>query len=249
MSGGIESDESVVSGSADSPNRTFSYGPEPDHQVDVYSPVEIGVEPAICLIHGGFWRQEYDRAHCRPMAARLAELGYAVFVPEYRRVGGNGGWPHTFDDLRSALAAIGSQSERLLLVGHSAGGQLALWLAVCHQTPEMLGVLALAPVADLVEAEQLKLDAGAVRDLMGGTALQFPDRYRMVNPAAYPAPSVATAIVHGADDNIVPVHMSHNYVKNRPGVALEVPECGHFELIDPQAPEFAHVVAALGVLR
>ncbi|MFE7121635.1 alpha/beta hydrolase, partial [Streptomyces sp. NPDC057654] len=147
------------------PDRTVRYGPHPSQVIDVHDARGArggGPETVVTLLHGGFWRQAYDRTHLSPAAAALARHGLTVSLAEYRRVGGDGGWPGTFDDVVRAVEAgadRGGPGTRHVVAGHSAGGHLALWAASRRRLPadsrweEADGpridrVVALAPVAD-----------------------------------------------------------------------------------------------------
>ena len=129
--------EDVMTRSAEPPDAVLRYAGHDDGLVDVHVPAgPTRPRPLVFFVHGGFWRQEYDRRHARPLANALADAGYVVALPEYRRVGGAGGWPTTADDVEAALAAtpdllagIGVPTATTTLVGHSAGGHLVLWLA------------------------------------------------------------------------------------------------------------------------
>lgn len=135
----------VLSRSAPPPEFVIRYGPGPDQIADLrLRHGRIGV-PLVMFLHGGFWRAEYDRTHTGPLATALAEAGFAVCVPEFRRIGQpGGGWPGTFDDVCAAVDrlpalvadAVGEgvvRADRVLLAGHSAGGHLALWVAARHR--------------------------------------------------------------------------------------------------------------------
>src|SRR5690606_30559164 len=138
--------------------RPLRYGPHPDQIIDMH---EGSGGPLVILLHGGFWRAQHDRTHTRPMAAALAAEGYTVCVPEYRRVGHDGGgYPGTFDDVATAIDTLITTSggEAPVLVGHSAGGHLALWYALRHRLPatspwhahpEIGGVVSLAGISDV----------------------------------------------------------------------------------------------------
>jgi acetyl esterase/lipase len=133
------------------PDDTVRYGPGPEQVASVWRPRfgAMGVAPVVMFVHGGFWRAAYDRTHVGPLAVALAEAGFLVCAPEYRRVGSGsggagGGWPGTFDDIAAAvdglpgvLNELGGPPPRagLILGGHSAGGHLALWAAARHRLP------------------------------------------------------------------------------------------------------------------
>lgn len=217
--------------------------------------------PLVVVIHGGFWRAEYDRTHTGPLAADLAARGYPVAQIEYRRTGQpGGGWPGTFDDVAAAVTAASTHARSLvpadrlaegppILLGHSAGGHLALWYGTV--APEgARGVLALAPVADLAEAYRLDLDGGAVAALLGGGPDELPERYAATDPQQMRPISLPTVIIHGALDQQVPLALSRSYqarsrAKGAETQLIELPKCEHFGLIDPQSTAWSVVTTAL----
>ena len=127
------------------------------------------------MIHGGFWRARYDLTHASHACAALARAGLAVASLEYRRVGDSGGgWPSTFEDVIdgfTAACAHFDKSARVVLLGHSAGGDLALRLA---GGSAMRGVVALAPVACLDLAYELHLSNDAVAEFLGSGRSKRP---------------------------------------------------------------------------
>ncbi|MZE54499.1 alpha/beta fold hydrolase, partial [Streptomyces sp. SID5770] len=146
---------SAFSHPAVAPDATAAYGDHPDQVVDFYAPRDgRDRAPLVVALHGGAWRAPYDRAHLSPFADFLARRGFAVASVEYRRGGGlprqggtapvAGRWPETFDDVAAALDAVPelaaahlprADTGRIVLTGHSAGGQLALWAAARHVLP------------------------------------------------------------------------------------------------------------------
>ena len=114
-----------------------AYGAEESQFVELWLPPgRQSAAPVVVLVHGGCWLADYDIAHIRPLAAALAKNGFAVWAPEYRRVGeSGGGWPGTFVDIANGIDALATYDEplldreRIVLAGHSAGGHLALWAA------------------------------------------------------------------------------------------------------------------------
>jgi acetyl esterase/lipase len=176
----------------------------------------------VVLIHGGCWRATYDLAHVAAAANALAKAGYAVWVPEYRRVGNEGGgWPGTFDDIARAVDHVRVLAARypildttqVVLVGHSAGGQLALWAASRRPgelpaTPNPLRVAGVVSLAGITDLAAFGAGAGgcntAVTPLLGGTPAQVPDRYRAVSPVERVPIGVPVRLVHGMQDPIVP---------------------------------------------
>jgi acetyl esterase/lipase len=244
----------VLTRRAEPPDVLLRYGDHPDHLVDVWLPAQpiAGPErhPLLLLIHGGFWRQAWDRMHVRPLANALRQEGFAVAAMEYRRTGDSGGWPTTFDDTRTVVdslpgllesAATGQTGAGLTLIGHSAGGQLAMWAAThCAGVAATVG---LAPVADLYAAYDRNLDDGAVRDLLGGSPEEHPDRYRAADVVSSLPSTTPIIVIHGDQDPYVPVEMSRDLPVAGSGVEyIELAGIEHFGLIDPRSPAYPVVL-------
>lgn len=254
----------VLTRAAEPPDLVLRYGDGPGALVDVFLPPSLGRPPGpsglVVLVHGGFWRQEYDRTHLRPMANALARLDVVVALPEFRRLGGGGGWPTTGDDVMAALdrlperidgAAPGrvDPADRLVLAGHSAGGHLALWAAL--RSPDRVRrVVALAPVSDLVLAADMGLGDGAVAELLGGRPADVPDAYAAADPLPLlerDMPSVT--IVQGADDLQVPAELNRAVAERHADQPrfryVELAGVEHFALIDPLSVAWPTVRSAL----
>jgi acetyl esterase/lipase len=249
--GGMVDDDAVLSRTATEPDSVVRWGPGADDVADVRVGAGGGRgagRSLLVMLHGGFWRPAYDRLHVRPMTQALAAAGWTVAAPEYRRVPGDPG--ATTDDVRAALGALpsalaGAHDGRVVVLGHSAGGHLALWAASAAPAPGLVGTLALAPVADLAAAGAERLGSGAAEAFLGAGAGQRPD----LDPCRLPAPSSRVVLLHGADDAIVPVRQSQAYADAHPEASLEVvPHTGHFAVIDPVSRAWQHVLAALDVL-
>ena len=243
----LPEDRSVLSRPSSAPPVVVSYG---DHVDQVAEVLPAGPHsPLVIVLHGGFWQERYDRAHCRGLAAELAGLGATVVLLEYRRVGGGGGWPATFDDVRLGVRKIvqhHSRASRRIVVGHSAGGHLALWLAATEPTPVVDAVVGLAPIADLTAmAKSFGGDENPVHDLLGGTPDSHPDRYDLADPCTLPAPRAGVHLLHGMADTLVPIEQSLTYAGRHPGVVVTELRCAHFELIDPRSGVFATVLGAV----
>ena len=239
----------------------LAYGDEPSQFGDLYLPADSGDgrAPLVILLHGGYWRARYGLDYLGHVAAALADDGIAAWNLEYRRVGEQGGgWPGTFEDVRAGVAfgrALHRDHpvdvSRVVLVGHSAGGHLALWsvadLAATPHARDGLSVVALAPVADLGEAWTRRLSDNAVAGLLGGGPDAFPHRYDIACPTRRLPLGVPTCVVHGMADTSVPFDMAEAYVTRAreagDDVALVALEnTDHFEPVDPET-------AAYGVVR
>jgi acetyl esterase/lipase len=238
--------------------------------------------PLVIVLHGGAWRAPYDRRHITPFADFLARRGFAVANVEYRRgaaipaQGGEGPvagrWPDTFDDIAAALDALPALAgehlpqadlRRTVITGHSAGGHLALWAAARHVLPAdspwrvdrpapLRGVVALAPIADFTVAEKLNVCSGAARQLLGGEA-RFAERQPYADPAFLLPTGIATTLVQGRTDVVVPEAVAESYAEAaaRAGevVGLTLLEdVGHFPLIDPAADACAVVAEEIAQL-
>lgn len=234
------------------PDATVRYAGHEDAVVDLHLPggSRPGNQgtPLVVLLHGGFWKQEWDRRHTREQAMALAELGAVVATPEYRRVGGGGGWPVTGDDVLLAvrrlpelLAGLGIATAETRIVGHSAGGHLALWLATQDVPASM--VVALAPVCDLGEAMRLGLGDHAAQALLGDLEPAVADPMTLLDER----PECEVAIVHGEDDDTVPVSLSQGFAARHRWVDLHVVPGGHMEPIEPGSVAWPAVVDALAL--
>jgi acetyl esterase/lipase len=211
-----------------------AYGADPSQVVDLYPAHGTRVGQAV-VFHGGFWRAAYARDLMANVSADLAAAGWTTWNAEYRRVGGGGGWPGSFDDVTAAvvLAATEAQpGEPLALIGHSAGGQLALWAAA--RCPRVTHAVSQAGVVDLARAAALGLSRNAADELVGARRELFAE----LSPIDLVPLGCPQLLVHGADDDVVPPELSRRY-ERAAGAAgddvtlAEIPRCGHFEHLDP----------------
>ena len=250
-----------------------AYGSDPQQFGELRLPAGAGPHPVVLLLHGGYWRARYDLAYFGHAAADLTAHGYATWNLEYRRVGNpGGGWPGMFQDvaagmdhLRTLATSHPLDLDRVVLLGHSAGGQLALWLAArAHISPESAlytagrtpyaptpkAAVSLAGVLDLRQASARHLSNNAAHELLGGPPEQFPDRYAAASPAELLPLGVPAILIHGTADSNVPYALSHDYAQaaRAAGDAVELvtlPGVGHFEIVDPRAPQWEMVVQAV----
>jgi acetyl esterase/lipase len=235
------------------PDRTEITGPE---QTDVYDVWEPDAHRArgvtVALVHGGFWRERYDRAHLAPLAQALADDGFHVANLEYARAAmPGGGWPGTGTSVLGQLAAVHTDThlpERVVTVGHSAGGHLALWVASDGRAPWLTGVVALAPAADLGEVDRLGLSDHAARNLLGSAPDDDPVAWADADPARQRLTTPAV-IVSGERDADVPASVIDSYLASRdPAEPLHhavAHGADHFDLIDPQANAYLLVLAEI----
>lgn len=240
------------------------YGPSASQTVEWLETTRPNRRTLVIALHGGFWRARYGLEHLRPFCAALASEGYAVASLEYRRLGEAGaGWPGTLEDVESALASVAERAATLhlsgaVLVGHSAGGQLALWAASRRAASfrgrlPLLGVVALAAVSDLVEASRLNLSGGVVCEFLGGPPEQVPTRYREASPVELLPLGVPTVLVHGTADEDVPYALSPAYVTRARAAGDEarlvtLDGGGHFDVIEPESRFWPQVREALASL-
>ncbi len=241
----------------------WAYGPDRLHFADLRLPAAgtaPGPVPVVVLIHGGFWRNPYDLSLMEGLAEDLTRRGLATWNIEYRRLGDHGGgWPGTLQDVAHALDYLERLADpyrldlaRVVTVGHSAGGHLALWLAgrqrlrpaeleACAVPAGGLllrAAVSLAGVADLEAGWRLHLGREAVAELLGGSPMEVPERYRLASPAALFPLGVPQLLVHGTEDDRVPIEISRGYAEQARAAGdrltlLELSGVEHFALINP----------------
>jgi len=214
----------------------------------------------VVVIHGGFWKAEYDLELGRPLARSLAEHGWTAWNVEYRRVGVGGGAPSTFDDVHAAIERLadvdGVDTSTVLTLGHSAGGHLAVWAAGRQRYAgwqdarvRVTGALSQAGVLDLVAAHRDDLGSGAVRALLGHapTADDAPFDPRQQVPLDVPV-----RCVHGRADDIVPPSQSTDYVDAATATgadaAVELVDGDHFVVIDVESSAWTRQLELLDEL-
>ncbi|MBO1753760.1 S9 family peptidase [Allobranchiibius sp. CTAmp26] len=242
---------SVLDRAAAPPDETTAYGEEPDQIYDVRQPTGPPRGVTVIVVHGGFWRPATDRSHTGSEAVAFAQDGFHVVVPEYRRAA-RGGWPAMRADLRDVVAAVAARTDlpdRVVLVGHSAGGHLVAWLAAQPETHGVVGTVALAGCVDLHLVHELGLGAGAAEALMGSTPEKDPAGWEQADPARLGGPPAPVVAIHGTRDEHVPLSISQSYTAAVPSTRLRVIDgADHFDVIDPQSAAFAIVRAAVSEL-
>jgi acetyl esterase/lipase len=246
-----------------------AYGPDPNQFGELRLPEGEGPHPVAIVVHGGCWLAEYDLGYISALARALTDNGLATWSIEYRRVGhAGGGWPGTFLDVGAAadhLRVLAPDRQldlrRVVAVGHSAGGHLALWLAARQGLPEndsvrgsrplaLSGVVSLAGITDLAGFSTV-VDCGeAVPDLLGGASERLRDRLRRTSPIEMVPLGVTQLLITGALDDLVPESQARDYItacrEAGDDVTLQtVADAGHFELVDPEHACFGGISSAL----
>jgi acetyl esterase/lipase len=247
----------VLALDATPPTEVLRYGTAESNTAALWLPSGQGVYPVLVLIHGGCWLEEYTAPYIYPLAARLAEDGYAVYVPEYRRVGeAGGGWPGTAADLVRALDHLAGlrhprlSLERTVLAGHSAGGHLGLWLAsrdaALFRSPlKVVAALGIAAITDLDAYARGSNSCEIVtRAFMGGMPEEVPDRYAAASPARL-SRQVPVLLLRGAEDPIVSAAQARAL---QSASVRELPGAGHFDWVHPDTAAYPALRDALFTL-
>lgn len=244
---------------------TLAYGPDPNQFGELWLPARAALadstgSPLLVFLHGGYWRARYDLHHASFLCQALAATGVAVWNVEYRRLGqAGGGWPGTFCDVLAGIAFVRQlarhfpvDGRRVVLMGHSAGGHLALWaagalrspsagLAVPPDPPPLAAVICMGGVTDLRRAWQLALSDQVVAELLGGSPDQVPERYAAASPIERLPLGVAQVLVHGTAEEVVRAEFATAYaaaarLAGDPVELVWLPGMGHFEALDPRSP-------------
>lgn len=220
----------------------IAYGAEPLQFGDLRVPAGDGPFPLALVLHGGYWQATYNLIHTGHMCEALRDAGIASWNVEYRCTGvTDGEWPAAADDLDRALAHLDglpfAHDGRTVLVGHSAGGQLALWAAKRSGLP----AVALAPVSDLRDAVERRGPTSPPARFMA------PEHFETGSPLELLPLGARQIVIHGEADDDVPYSMSERYVAaaGEEAELVTLPGTGHFEPIDPQAPAFQHTLDAI----
>lgn len=237
--------------------RTIRYAADHPDQHAVLGLPDGPVKALVALLHGGFWSDAYGADLMDPVAADLRRRGYATWNVEYRRLGGDGGFPATFEDVAAALDLVpdlGFGTLPVAVVGHSAGGQLAAWAAArtadtpggaprvsAQLTVTLSGVLLLAAAA----ADRVGGDA--VTELMGSGAGAAD--YDLADPVGLVPTRGRLVAVHASDDVVVPLRQSRDFVDVDVAAGADaelVTVAGdHFSLIDPASGAWRRCVTEL----
>lgn len=222
--------------------QSFTYG-QAAQQTLLYFQSPVSPRATLLIVHGGCWSSAYDRQHAIPMATALALAGYHVWLTEYRRVGDpGGGWPGSVDDIVRATQQVAALSgEEPWLIGHSAGGHLALLVAADPTLP-IKGAMALAAITDLTTyGQQTGSCPSMVAEFMGGPPESHPDRYALatVHDKVFPKP---IRLIVGDADTIVGLDQLTGFTKAHTQI---IAKSGHFDLIHPGTAAFSQVLETL----
>ena len=251
--------QALPSGPAD---HRIAYGTDPNQFGDLRVPSGPGPHPVVILVHGGCWKAGYATLRdLAPMADALNAAGIASWNVEYRRLPQPGsGWPGTYQDVGRAADHLRFLSvqhrldlDRVVVLGHSAGGHLAMWLAARHRLPtgsalhvatplRVKGAVNLAGVGDIEAFIPAQLvgcrDAAVVEALLGGSPATVPERYAQASAAKMLPLGVPQALIWGEHDSMTPSHFGHDYASSARKAGDQVtltivPSLGHFEIADP----------------
>jgi acetyl esterase/lipase len=236
--------------------QTEKYGPFKDQIGDLYVPIGPRA-PVVCLLHGGFWRNPYGRDQMTAIAEDLVLRRYAVWNLEYRRLGSpSGGWPAPMEDVVNGinyLSYLAGQTDldlkRIAIVGHSAGGQLALLSAVYirentssrpAKKVRIAAVAGQAPITDLAQAHKLGIGGSSIYELLGGKPEDHYAQYLQASPINRLPLGIRQLILHGSADDEVPFELSRAYAEaakaaSDPVELIELPEAGHMDFLDPSS--------------
>lgn len=241
----------------------LAYGSDPLQFGELRLPKTKGKHPVVIVVHGGCWFAEYDLHHLAAFSDALTKLGVATWTIEYRRIGNPGGaWPGTFQDVAKGADYVRELAKkypldikRVIVIGHSAGGQLALWLAARRNLPKtsvlysshplpLVGVVSLAGISDLKKYRPNCDDS--VNKLLGGSPEQVAERYQQTSPLELLPLKVPVRLIHGAKDQIVPIELGRELeaLAKQKGDNVKLTTldtAGHFDLISPLSKVWATV--------
>lgn len=223
------------------------YGNDKFQEGDLYIPAQKPIA-VICFFHGGFWQMPYDREQLTPISVDFAKKGFAVWNIEYRRIGADGGgWRGTLDDATASINHLVLLKEKYnlldlsktIIAGHSAGGHLAIW---CTKQVEVkpYAVAGLAPIIDLEKAFNTEAGNKSISALLNGTPSEHPERYALHSPIKMLPIGVRQLIIHGDQDEYLPVEWSRSYATYSRGAGdiidyIEIGKGKHMDYLDPNS--------------
>lgn len=262
-----QSSRGILIRQAPAADQRIAYGKDEFQFGELRLPKTAGPHPVAVVIHGGCWMSQYGLGYMGHISAALTEAGIATWNIEYRRVGNaGGGWPGTFEDaaratdyLREIAGKYSLDLNRVVIVGHSAGGHLALLLAARNRFPKdsslysanplpLRGIVSLAGITDLRKTSTA-CDKEVIQ-LMSGEAKDNAALYNLASPIELLPLGVKQKIVQGGADNIIPMVMATDYAeaakKKKDDVELiALKEADHFQLVDPKSPAWATVLESV----
>ncbi|CRK51685.1 conserved hypothetical protein [Rhodococcus sp. RD6.2] len=231
------------------PRIRIDYGQHPAQFGHLYTPIGVdGPVPVVMVIHGGYWSADFHLNLATTLASELARRGVAAWNVEYRRVGAGGGWAETSVDIEAALVAtstllpeaspVALDTADVRIVGHSAGAQLAVWVAGqrdCAVRPTR--VVSQAGALDLASRAATRSGGAALTALFGVSYADDPQLYRDASPLHRVPTGVPTVCIHGVEDIQVPAAASRVYVDaarcaGDRAAFWEVPAEGHNAFLD-----------------
>lgn len=259
----------------------ISYGMEEHQFGDLRLPSGAGPHPVAILIHGGCWKADFATlGDLAPMADALKAEGIATWNIEYRRLSQSGsGWPGTYLDiskgveyLRSIAAHKKLDLTRVIVIGHSAGGHLAMWVAARSRLSSgsalyvkdplaIRGVIDLAGTGDMeafIQFEQHGCNGAVVEEMLGGKPVDVPERYAQVSAIRMLPLGIPQVLIWGRDDDIAPISLGEKYTlaakqAGDPVRLVSIPDVGHFEIASPLATTWpavrSEIVALLATQR
>jgi len=253
-------------------NIRISYGADSLQFGNLIIPDVSNKATVIMIIHGGCWRSKYDYTLMDEMSMDLAKRGYATWNIEYRRTEDEGGqWPGTITDVALALKELNNIAEdylidldNIIVMGHSAGGHLALMLGAqskmdsnsdlkINDLPSIKGIVSLAGITDLMTYLAPEGCGSNVLKLVGGAPEELPGRYLAGSPITYLPIGIPQKLITGIKDDIVPIaHIQPYYDKatdlEDPVELIKISDAGHFEVINPESDAWPVIVEAIGEL-
>ena len=254
------------------PTRTVSYGDDPNQVADLWLPSTPGQHPAVVMIHGGCWQASItNHSYMNYAAEDLRRRGYAVWNIEYRAVDQpGGGYPGTFRDVGAAMDRLALEAphdnigmKKVVVVGHSAGGHLALWAGARYKLPEwsplhwaapqpVVGVVDIAGIPNLRTDTETACGPDVLKKLAGPPSKARRDVYADTSPFNLLPLGVPQVVIHGAEDTTVPPAIGRAYVQAArvagDKVDFHAPPGGHVEEITPGTPAWEDAVASIQAL-
>ena len=248
------------------PAAKIPYGAAPQQFAELRLPAGKGAFPVVALLHGGCYGDYATADYTAPMASALLKEGWATWNVEYRREQEpGGGWPGTFldagngvDALRQAAAKYTLDLDHVIVIGHSAGGQLALWVAARKRVPRasevyianplaVRGAVSMAGIVDMrAFADYGRQPCGEhhIR-VMGGMPEQHPERYAAVSPAELLPLGIPQVLVWGAEDKVVPESLFEDYERRARAQVITLPGESHHDLCVPAGAGWDKIVDAI----